>query len=122
MLHDIITYVNYYTTQYQSEKYDTNFIKLCLAYKFLSLNYLHKNVAMATIISLLDRYKNVCSSPSRVLTNHRIFSRAFKEFWINHKKGRGYVYVFDSPFQQWPVLGLITGITYLSLNPSLLLQ
>ena len=77
MLHDIITYVNYFTPQYISKEYDTNFIKLCLVYKFLCLNYLHKNVAMATIMSLLDRYKNVCSSPSHILTNHRIFSRAF---------------------------------------------
>lgn len=67
---------------------------------------------MGIIITILDRYKNVCKSSSSVITNHRIFSRAFKEFWIDHNKGRGYVYVFDSPFKNWELLGLITGITY----------
>ena len=112
MLQNIIIFVNYYFPHYQTEEYNSKFIKLCLVYKFLVAHYLKKNLNMNEIIIYLDIYKNAFRSKSHVITNHQIFSPAFKEFWNRHKKGRGCVYVFDSPFKQWELLGLITGITY----------
>ena len=112
MLQNIITFVNYYFPRYQSEKYNSKFIKFCLVYKFIVAYYLQKNLDMNEIIVYFDIYINTFRSSSPVITNYQIFSRAFKEFWNKHKKGRGCVYVFDSPFKQWELLGLITGITY----------
>lgn len=112
MLQNIITFVNYYFPRYQTEKYNSKFIKFCLVYKFLVAYYLNKTLDMKEIIVYFDIYKNAFRSSSPVITNHEIFSLAFKEFWNKHKKGRGSVYVFNSPFKQWPLLGLITGITY----------
>ena len=36
---------------------------------------------------------------------------AFREFWKHYHKGRGCVYVFNSPFKN-EVLGYLTGIVY----------
>ena len=119
MLQDIITFVNYYFPRYQTDKYNTKFIKFCLVYKFFVAHYLNKNLDMNEIIVYFDIYKNAFKSTSSVITNHQIFSCAFQELWDKHKKGQGYVYVFDSPFKQWPLLGLITGIIYWATSPGL---
>ena len=51
-----------------------------------------------------------------IATIHKIFSWAFNEIWINYEKGRGKVYVFDSPFKQCSFLGNLTGLIYWSAN------
>ena len=111
MLDRIVAYVKYYFPQNETEFYDDNFIKACLIYKFLCFSLLSKNLDIIHIIYRLSDYRHCCNATSPVLCNHLIFSLAFREFWKHYHKGRGCVYVFNSPFKN-EVLGYVTGIVY----------
>ena len=112
MLERIVAYVRYYFPQSKTDFYDDNFIKACLVYKFLCFNLLNKNIDINNIIHWLSDYRHSCKATSPVLANHLIFSLAFNEFWKYYHKGRGYVYVIDTPFKECETLGFLTGITY----------
>lgn len=112
MLDRIVAYVKYYFPQNKTEFYDDNFIKACLVYKFLCFNSLNKNIDINNIIHWFSDYRHSCRSSSPVLANYLIFSLAFREFWKYYHKGRGYVYVFESPFKECETLGDLTGIIY----------
>ena len=101
MLQNIVTYVNYYFSRCKSDIINSNFVKFCLVYQFLLAYYLNKNATMNYIMLIFDDYKNAFSSSKSIIANHQIFSWAFKEIWNKYKKGRGKVYVFDSPFKQF---------------------
>lgn len=112
MLQNIITYVNFYFPQYKREDTNPNFIRFCLVCQFLIAHYLSKNAPLDQIMIIKDLFKNAFPSTRSIATNHQIFSLAFNEFWEQYKKGRGKVYVFDSPFKQWSFLGKITGLLF----------
>ena len=111
MLDRIVAYLNYYFPQNKTKFLDDNFIKACLVYKFLVFNFISKNLDINHIIYRLSEYRHCCNATSPVLSNHLIFSLAFREFWKLYHKGRGCVYVFNSPFKN-EVLGYLTGIVY----------
>ena len=120
MLDRIVSYVNYYFPENKSSSYDDNFIKSCLVYKFLCFNLLCKNINIDDIIKIgnvtFPKPPRVKSGVSSILINHLIFSIAFKEFWKKYHKGRGCVYVFDSPFKNSSTIGFLTGIAYWSFH------
>ena len=111
-MQNIITYVNFYFPQYKRDDINPNFIRFCLVYQFLIAHYFNKNVVLDHIMIFYDDYKNAFPPTRSIAANHQIFSWAFNEVWNNHEKGRGKVYVFDSPFKQWSFLGKLTGLIY----------
>ena len=68
MLDSIIAYVNYYCPQNKRKDYDDNFIKTCLVYKFLCLNYLGKNVNIDDIIDVgIVSYQKLINTLSTII-------------------------------------------------------
>ena len=112
MIRSIIYYVNFYFPEFKTELYPDNFIKACLVYQSLYIKYFSYDLDLNQIISRLSDYKHSCSSNSSILTNHLIFSLAFRQFWKHYKLGRGCVYVANTPFKESEVLGYLTGIIY----------
>ena len=60
----------------------------------------------------LTEARNNCKSNSAILSNHLIISLAFRAFWKQYRIGRGCVYVADTSFKEFEVLGYLTGIVY----------
>ena len=119
MIRSIIYYVNFYFPTYKTEFYCDNFIKACLIYQFLCINYFEQKLDFNQVIYRLSVYKHSCRSNSPILANHLIFSLAFREFWKQYGLGRGCVYVADTPFKKSEVLGYLTGIVYWLFHPLL---
>lgn len=115
MITTIITYVKYYVPHYQTGFYCDNFIKSCLVYKYLHDKYFSSNLDFDQIIYRLTDERNSCRSNSDVVSNHLISSNAFRAFWKQYRKGRGCVYIVDTPCQECEVLGYLTGILYWAL-------
>ena len=67
---------------------------------------------MQSIIYRLTEARHYLNSNSSILTNHLIFSLAFKAFWKHYRIGRGYVYAVNTPFKECEVPGYLTGIIY----------
>ena len=116
----IVNYVKYHyqfceniDSSFLSNNLDTNecYIKSCLIYKYLYELYFRKNVPFNEVTTVMDTTDFVFISNSPVLKNHLIFHHAFKNFWKRHKKGRFYVYVFDTTIKS-SVLGFVTGVSY----------
>ena len=135
MLQNIVAYVNHYFAHYKRDDINPNFIRFCLVYQFLLAHYLNKNATLGYIMLIFDDYKNAFPMggllppqtplPLGIKTRlfgreiaavHQIFSWAFNEIWNKYEKGRGKVYVFDSPFKQCSFLGNLTGLIYWSAN------
>ena len=110
MIKSIVTYVNFYFPTYKTQFYHDNFIKACLVYQFLYAKYFTQKLDIDQIIYRLTEAKHYLNSDSNIITNHLIFSLAFKAFWKQYKIGRGCVYAFNSPFKESEVLGYLTGI------------
>ena len=136
MLQNIVAYVNHYFPRYKRDDINPNFVRFCLVYQFLLAHYLNKNATLDYIMLILNDCKNAFPMgglhppktplPLGIKTHlfgteiaavHQIFSWAFNEIWNNYEKGRGKVYVFDSPFKQCSFLGNLTGLIYWTLNP-----
>ena len=120
MLKSIIDYVKYHyqfceniESSFLSNNLNTNecYIKIYLIYKDLFELYFRKNVSLNEIMSLMDITDFLFITNSPVLKNHLIFHNAFKTFWKKSKKGRFYVYVFDTTIKS-SVLGFLTGVLY----------
>ena len=112
MINRIVSYVNFYFPSYKTQFYPDNFIKACLVYQFLYAKYFTQKLDLNQIIYRLTNYKHSCRSNSSIITNHLIFSLAFREFWKQYKLGRGCVYTVNTPFKESEVLGYLTGIVY----------
>ena len=112
MLNIIINFENI-ESFYLTNSLDTNecYIKSCLNYKYLYELYFRKNITLKEVMSLMDNTDFLFISNSPILKNHLIFHHAFKTFWKRHKKGRFYVYVFDTSISS-SVLGFVTGVLY----------
>ena len=120
MLKSIINYVKYHyqfceniESSFLSNNLYTNecYIKSCLVYKYLFELYFRKNVTLNYVMTKMDITNFLFMSNSPVLKNHLIFHHAFKTFWATYKKGRPYVYVFDTTIRS-SVLGFVTGVLY----------
>ena len=120
MLKSIIDYVKYHyqfceniDSSFLSNNLGTNecYIKSCLVYKYFFEIYFRKSESLNEIMSLMDITDFLFITNSTVLKNHLIFHHAFKTFWKRHKKGRFYVYVFDTTIKS-SVLGFVTGVLY----------
>ena len=116
MIRSIIYYVNFYFPKFKTELYSDKFIKACIVYQFLYTKYFKQNLDFNQIIYRLTDVNNNCKSNSPIIANHLIFSLAFREFYKDYKLGRGYVYVADTPFKEFEVLGYLTGIIYCFFN------
>ena len=116
MLQNIVAYVNHYFPRYKRDDINPNFVRFCLVYQFLLAHYLNKNATLDYIMLIFDDYKNAFPPGGSIAAVHQIFSWAFNEIWNKYKKGRGKVYVFDSPFKQCSFLGNLTGLIYWSAN------
>ena len=112
MIKSIVTYVNFYFPTYKTEFYPDNFIKACLVYQFLYAKYFTQKLDIDQIIYILTEARHYLNSDSNIITNHLIFSLAFKAFWKQYRIGRGCVYTFNTPFKECEVLGYLTGIIY----------
>ena len=112
MINHIVFYVISNFPYIKSEPYDDNYIKACLVYQNLYVKYFNKSLDMEHIKYILSEWRYSCRSNSPILTNHLIFSLAFREFRKRYKIGRGCVYTFDSPFKKSETLGYLTGIIY----------
>ena len=112
MINRIVSFVNFYFPTYKTEFYPDNFIKACLVYQFLYVKYFTQKLDLDQIIYRLSDYKHSCRSNSPILTNHLIFSLAFREFWKQYGLGRGCVYVANTLFKKSEVIGYLTGIVY----------
>ena len=112
MINRIVSFVNFYFPTYKTEFYPDNFIKACLVYQFLYVKYFTQKLDLDQIIYRLSDYKHSCRSNSPILTNHLIFSLAFREFWKLYGLDRGCVYVANTPFKESEVLSYLTGIVY----------
>ena len=120
MLKSLVNYVN---CNYQfCENIDSHFltkdetanecfIKSCLVYKNLHEIYCRNNISLKEVMTITDVTDFLFISNSPVLKNHLIFHHAFKTFWTQYKKGRFYVYVFDTTIKS-SVLGFVTGVLY----------
>ena len=108
MITTIISYVNYYFTHYKTKFYCDNFIKSCLVYKYLYEKYFSRNLDMDHIIYRLTEARNSCISNSAILSNHLIFSTAFRAFWKQCRIGRGCVYVANTCLQEYETFGFLT--------------
>ena len=112
MIKSIVTYVNYYFPSYKTQFYQDNFIKACLVYQFPYAKYFTQKLDIDQIIYRLTEARHYLNSNSSILTNHLIFSLAFKAFWKHYRIGRGYVYAVNTPFKECEVLVYLTGIIY----------
>ena len=112
MIKSIVEYVNFYFPTYKSQFYSDNFIKACLVYQFLYAKYFTQKLDINQIIFILTKAKNYLNADSNIISNHLIFSLAFRAFWKHYKIGRGCVYTFNTPFKESEVLGYLTGIIY----------
>ena len=112
MINRIVAYVNFYFPTYKTQFYPDDFIKACLVYQFLYAKYFTQKLDINQIIYRLTDYIHSCISNSSILTNHLIFSLAFREFWKQYRLSRGCVYVVNTPFKESEVLGYLTGIVY----------
>ena len=112
MISTIVTYVNFYFPTYKTQFYSNNFIKACLVYQFLYAKYFTQKLDIDQIIFILTEARHYLNSDSNIITNHLIFSLAFKAFWKHYRIGRGCVYTFNTPFKKCKVLGYLTGIVY----------
>ena len=120
MLKSIIGYVNYnyqlcenIDSPFLTKDMDANdcYIKSCLVYKKLHEIYSRNNITLKEVMTIMDLSGFLFFSNSSVLKNHLIFHHAFKTFWKQHRKGRPYVYVFDTTIRS-SVLGFVTGVLY----------
>ena len=111
MTSTIVEYVNFYFPTYKTQFYCDNFIKACLVYQFLYAKYFTQKMDIGKIIYRLSGDKYSLRSNSPTLTNHLIFTLAFKTFWKDYRIGRRYVYIFKSPIES-EVIGYLTGIVY----------
>ena len=112
MIKSIVAYVNFYFPTYKTQFYPNNFIKACLVYQFLYAKYFSQKLDIDQIIYRLTEARHYLNSNSPTLTNHLIFSLAFKAFWKHYRIGRGSVYTFNTPFKESEVIGYLTGIVY----------
>ena len=112
MISTIVEYVNLYFPTYKTQLYSDNFIKACLVYQFLCSKYFTQKLDIDQIIYRLIEARHYLNSDSNIITNHLIFSLAFKAFWKHYRIGRGFVYAINSPFKECEVLGYLTGIIY----------
>ena len=120
MLKSLVNYVNYnyqfcenIDSAFLSKDMDANecFIKSCLVYKNLCEIYNRSNITLKEVMLIMDVSDFLFISNSPVLKNHLIFHHAFKTFGHDIKKGRPYVYVFDTTIRS-SVLGFLTGVLY----------
>ena len=109
MLSTIVHYVNFYYPMLKDLEYTENVIKCALIYRYLYETTFKKHITIDEIVYKLENRS--IKSDNSILNNHLIFYRAFKSFYKHHKRGRGSVYVFDSPIRS-EVLGYLTGIVY----------
>ena len=112
MIKSIVAYVNFYFPTYKTQFYPDNFIKACLVYQFLYIKYFTQKLDIDQIIYRLTEARHYLNSNSNIVTNHLIFSLAFKAFWKQYRIGRGCVYAINTPFKECEVLGYLTGIIY----------
>ena len=112
MISTIVTYVNFYFPTYKTQFYPDNFIKACLFYQFLYAKYFTQKLDITQIIYRLTEARHYLNSNSNIITNHLIFSLAFRAFWKHYRIGRGCVYAINTPFKECEVLGYLTGIIY----------
>ena len=112
MISTIVAYVNFYFPTYKTQFYSDNFIKACLVYQFLYVKYFSQKLDINQIIYKLTEARHYLDSNSNILTNHLIFSLAFRAFWKHYRIGRGCVYAINTPFKECEVLGYLTGIIY----------
>ena len=112
MIKSIVAYVNYYFPTYKTQFYPDNFIKACLVYQFLCAKYFTQKLYIKQINYRLSDARHSLRSNSAVLANHLIFSLAFRAFWKQYRMGRGCVYVANTPFKKFEILGYLTGIVY----------
>ena len=112
MIKTIVAYVNFYFPTYKTQFYCDNFIRSCLVYQFLYAKYFTQKLDINQIIYRLSDARHSCRSNSPTLANHLIFSLAFRSFWKQYRMGRGCVYVANTPFKEFEVLGYLTGIVY----------
>ena len=110
MIKSIVAYVNFYFLTYKTQFYSDNFIKACLVYQFLYIKYFTQKLDIEQIIYRLTEARHYLNSDSNIITNHLIFSLAFKAFWKQYRIGRGCVYAINTPFKESEVLGYLTGI------------
>ena len=120
MLKTIIDYVKYHyqfceniESSFLSNNLDTIecYIKSCLIYKYLYELYFRKNMSLNYVMTIMDVTDILFITNSPVLKNDLIFHHAFKTFWKQHKKGRPYVYIFDTTIRS-SILGFVTGVLY----------
>ena len=110
MIKTIVHYVNfYYPPPFKNTIYSEDEIKSALIFRFLYETTFKKNISLERIIYKLEGLP--INTESKILRNHLIFHRAFKSFYKLYNRGRGCVYVFDSPLKS-EVLGYLTGILY----------
>ena len=100
MINTIVAYVKFYFPTYKTQFYPDNFIKACLVYQFLYAKYFTQKLDINQIIYRLSDARHSCRSNSAVLTNHLIFSFAFRAFWKQYRIGRGCVYTLNSQFKK----------------------
>ena len=112
MIKSIAEYVNLYFPTYKTQLYPENFIKACLIYQFLYAKYFSQKLDIDQIIYRLTEARHYLNSDSDIITNHLIFSLAFRAFLKHYRIGRGFVYAINSPFKECEVLGYLTGIIY----------
>ena len=111
MIKSIVAFVNFYFPLNKSKYFPDNFIKACLIYQYLYIKYFTQRLDLDQIIYRLSDFRHNCRSNSSILSNHLIFSLAFREFRKHYHIGRGCVYTFNSPLKS-EVLGYLTGIIY----------
>ena len=112
MIKSIVPYVNYYFPSNKTQFYPDNFIKACLVYQFLDAKYFTQKLDIDQIIYRLTEARHYLNSNSNIITNHLIFSLAFRAFWKHYRIGRGCVYTFNTPLKECEVFGYLTGIIY----------
>ena len=120
MIKTIIDYVNYHYQFFENidsflltNNLDTNecYIKSCLIYKYVYELYFRKNITLKEVMSLMDNSDFYFISNSNMLKNHLIFHYAFKNLNQRYKKGRFYIYIFDTRIKS-SIVGFLTGILY----------
>ena len=109
MIRTIVHYVNFYYPTIKNSNYSENELKTALIYRFLYESTFKKYITLERIIYEIQGLP--INTKSKILRNHLIFYRAFKSFYKLYNRGRGCVYVFDSPVRS-EVLGYLTGIFY----------
>ena len=109
MIKTIVHYVNFYYPTLKNPNYSEYEIKSALIYRFLYETTFKKNISLEKIIYEIQGPP--VNTESKILRNHLIFYKAFKSFYKLYKRGRGCVYIFDSPIKS-EVLGYLTGILY----------